>query len=72
MIIPLFFHNHCPITGFFSGCNCPACGLTRAMSHLLHGEVSLAWGYNKGVFLVLLVMISLIVINAWKWYKVKK
>lgn len=72
IIIPLFFQGHCPITGFFLDCSCPACGLTQAMSHLLHGEVSIAWGYNKGIFLVLLVMISLMAINGWKWYKVKK
>jgi hypothetical protein len=65
-ILPILFNGHCPATGIFSGCQCPACGLTRAMSRLLHGDFVGALNYNKIVFLVLSVMIVVIIINVAK------
>ena len=38
-------------------------GLTRALSSLLHGNLSGAWNYNKLVFVVLATTIILIVTN---------
>jgi len=49
-IIPLFF-DKCPETGIFKDCECPACGMTRAFSSLLHLDFKSAWNYNKGIFL---------------------
>ena len=66
VILPLVFRGNCPTSGLFAGCECPACGMTRAMSRLLHGDVVGAYGFNKGVFLVLLVMLVLIAINLVK------
>jgi hypothetical protein len=39
---------------------CPGCGSLHALSALLHGDLSLAWGYNPNVVLVapLLVVIA--------------
>lgn len=63
VILPLIFRGNCPKTGLFAGCECPACGLTHAMSRLLHGDLTGAWQYNKMVFIVLPLMVTLIIIN---------
>lgn len=65
-LFPLIFRGHCPATGIFAGCNCPACGITRGMSRLLRGDFVGAWNFNKMVFVVFAVMIVLIVFNALK------
>ena len=36
-----------------AGIKCYACGLTRAIMHLLHLELNTAWLYNKLSFLIL-------------------
>ncbi len=72
VILPLIFRGSCPLTGFFAGCQCPACGMTRAMSRLLHGDVIGAWYFNRGVFLVLVVMIILIGVNVVKIIQKRK
>ena len=69
-IIPLFFTS-CPTSGFFAFCNCPACGLTRAMSRLLHGDLSGAISYNKLVIPVFGIMLFLLVLNVFRIYKNK-
>ena len=74
-IIPWLFSGKCPMTGWFANCECPACGLTRAMSRLLHGDLSGAWDYNRAVFLVLVVMVVVIMVNLVKvvnYYKKNK
>jgi hypothetical protein len=38
-------------------------GMTRALSSLLHGDISSAWNYNKLVFVVLATIIILIITN---------
>ena len=71
-VLPLIFNGNCPTTGLFTGCQCPACGLTHAMSRLLHGDYVGALSYNKLVFLVLITMIIIIIINITKIVKEKK
>lgn len=71
-LLPLIFNGNCPTSGIFAGCNCPACGLTRAMSRLLHGDLIGAWNFNKIVFIVFGIMIILIIINLIKSIKYYK
>lgn len=40
---------------------CPACGMTRAMSRLLHLDFIGAWNFNKLVFIVFGLMIFLLI-----------
>jgi|SRR3989344_1410966 len=47
-------------------------GLTRAMSRLFHGDLIGAWNFNKLVFPVLAVMLSLLVLNLIKSIKFYK
>jgi hypothetical protein len=72
LIFPLIFRGNCPSSGLFANCNCPACGLTRAMSRLLHGDFVGAYNLNKLVFVVFLVMVVLIIINLVKSIKYYK
>ena len=71
VIFPFIFGS-CPTSGLFSECNCPACGLTRGMNRLLHGEFSLAWEYNPLVYLVFLIIVIMIIVNGIKVYKFYK
>jgi hypothetical protein len=71
VILPVIFDN-CPTSGFFMDCNCPACGMTRGMSRLLHGDLIGAWNFNRMVFIVFLVMLIIIIKDsrvAYKFYK---
>lgn len=63
VILPLMFHGGCPISGIFAGCNCPACGMTRAMSRLLHGDIIGAWDFNHMVFFLFVAMATVLIIN---------
>ncbi|MFC1741961.1 DUF2752 domain-containing protein [Nanoarchaeota archaeon] len=71
-LLPLVFNGDCPSDGFFAGCSCPACGMTRGMSRLLHGDPSGAWRFNRMVFVVLAVMVGLIVVNAVRIVRQRK
>jgi len=71
-LLPLIFGNNCPTSGIFAGCTCPACGMTHALSRLLHLDVMGAGGYNRGVFLVFAVMLFLLTYNALKWIKTQR
>ncbi|MBN2459767.1 DUF2752 domain-containing protein [Candidatus Woesearchaeota archaeon] len=62
-ILPAVYHGDCPDSGLFAGCECPACGLTRAMSRLLHGDFAGAWDFNPLVFLVFPAMLAMIGLN---------
>ena len=49
--------------------------MTRAMSRLLHGDLSGAWGYNKIIFIVFIVMTVILIVNlvkSVKYYKKTK
>lgn len=63
LILPLVFRGNCPTEGLFADCECPACGLTTAMSRLLHGDLAGAWNHNRLVFAVFLVMLMIIIVN---------
>ncbi|MCK5282459.1 MAG: DUF2752 domain-containing protein [Nanoarchaeota archaeon] len=65
-LLPLIFNGTCPIDGIFANCNCPACGLTRGMSRLLHGDIGGALKFNRLVLIVFFVMLTLIIINIIK------
>ena len=66
IIFPLIFGGVCPEEGFFAYCNCPACGMTRAMSRLLHGDLVGAYGFNKLVFIVFIIMVIVLITNLYK------
>jgi len=70
VILPLIFRGNCPSSGLFAGCNCPACGMTRAMSRLLHGDLIGAWNFNPLVFVVLGIMVWIIATNVATMLKI--
>jgi len=69
-IFPLIFKT-CPTKGLFAGCECPACGLTRATSQILHGNLQEAWNLNKLIIIVFPVIIFILVFNIYKLIKSK-
>ncbi len=71
-LLPWIYGNNCPISGLFAGCTCPGCGMTHALSRLLHLDFIGAREYNLGVFLVFGVMVFLIIWNVIKLIKNKK
>jgi len=68
-ILPLVFRHHCPTSGIFAGCHVPSCGLTHALSQLLHGDFASAFDYNKLVFIVFGLIVFLLVWNTIKLIK---
>ena len=68
-IFPTLFGEGC---SFLGGCNCPACGMTRAFSNILHGNIKRAWSFNKLAFISLTIMVALVIINAIKLIKGKR
>jgi hypothetical protein len=65
------FNMTCPLTGVFTGCNCPACGLTRSVSRLLHFDIIGSIRYNIMGIPVVAVMLGLIGVNVRKILKSK-
>ncbi|MFH0961193.1 MAG: DUF2752 domain-containing protein [archaeon] len=63
VILPAVFSGNCPVSGIFSGCNCPACGITRGLSRILHLDFGGALKLNPLAFPVFAIMLSLIAIN---------
>lgn len=58
----------CPFN-WLTGLNCPACGVTRMVHALLHGDVAAAWHYNA-VMLALGVPLAVWLFSRWtrdKW-----
>ena len=68
-IFPTLFGEGC---SFIGGCDCPACGMTRSISNILHGNIKRAWSFNKLAFIALTIMVALIIINAIKLIKGKR
>jgi hypothetical protein len=60
-LLPLIFNGACPSDGLFADCNCPACGMTRGMSRLLHGDLEGAMSMNRFVIVLLVAMIAVII-----------
>jgi hypothetical protein len=69
IILPLIFRGNCPTEGLFANCECPACGLTRALSSLLHGNLSAAVEYNKLIIPIFLIMCFILIFNVIKIIK---
>ena len=61
IIILLYFtHIGCPIK-FITGISCPACGMTRAVLAILHGDTHAALNYHPLVLTLPVLLISVIV-----------
>ncbi len=69
VIFPIIYGGNCPTQGLFRNCECPACGLTRAMSRLLHFDISGAYEFNVLVFPVFALILVLMGINLVKILK---
>ena len=68
-IFPIIFGENC---SFLGSCDCPACGMTRSFSNILHGNIKRAWSFNKLAFISLTIIITLVIINAIKLIKGKR
>lgn len=66
---PIIFGENC---SFLGSCDCPACGMTRSFSNILHGNIKRAWSFNKLAFISLTIIITLVIINAIKLIKGKR
>lgn len=49
----------------FFGFECPGCGMTRALSALLHGDLDAAWGFNRGVLVVFPMLCFIVAKRIW-------
>lgn len=72
IILPIIYENNCPTQGLFANCECPACGMTRAMSSILHLKFKQAYNYNKFIFPLILAMIIILITNSIKSINIYK
>lgn len=56
----------CPFA-LCTGMACPGCGMTRAASHLIRGDLGTAIGYHP-----LVPLVSLLGLGAWVWYLLRR
>lgn len=68
-VLPWIFYAYCPESGLFAHCFCPGCGITHAMSRLLHGDITGAYYYNHLVYIVAAVVTIVYVTNIAKLLK---
>ena len=56
----------CPFA-LCTGMACPGCGMTRAASHLIRGDLDTALGYHP-----LVPLIALLSFGGWAWYMLRR
>lgn len=56
----------CPFA-LCTGMACPGCGMTRAASHLIRGDIGTALGYHP-----LVPLITLLLVGGWAWYLLRR
>src|SRR5262249_32391310 len=66
--LPATLGPPCPLRTV-TGVPCPFCGMTRGVTALVHGQLSAAFSYNPGAFLV--VAMALVLLVAWRWQRVR-
>jgi hypothetical protein len=67
-LLPVTIGPPCPLRTV-TGVPCPFCGMTRGVTSIVHGQVSAAFWYNPGAFLVVAMAVVLLV--AWRWQRVR-
>jgi hypothetical protein len=45
--------------------DCPGCGMTRAVQHAMHGEFTLAFGFNKVIIVIMPLFIFIYLRLVW-------
>jgi hypothetical protein len=66
ILLPFLYQGNCPTEGLFANCECPACGLTRGMSHLLDGNIDKALSYNPLSIPVFCIMVAVLALNVYR------
>jgi hypothetical protein len=66
--LPTTIGPPCPLRTV-TGVPCPFCGMTRGVTALVHGQLSNAFWFNPGAFLV--VAMALVLLVAWRWQRVR-
>ena len=56
----------CPFA-LWTGMACPGCGMTRAASYLIRGDLSTAIGYHP-----LVPLIAVLSLGGWAWYLLRR
>lgn len=56
----------CPFA-LCTGTACPGCGMTRAIAHLIRGDIGTAYAYHPLVFLV-----SIQALGGWVWFLLRR
>lgn len=51
----------CPLH-YYTGYDCPTCGVTRSVWHLMHGRLGEAWSFNPIGFLVVALLVRRLVV----------
>lgn len=71
-LLPTPFIENLPDVCFFRhffGFECPGCGMTRALSALVHGDVASALRFNRSVLVVFPLLCYVLTTGIWKEVK---
>jgi hypothetical protein len=67
-MLPVTVGPPCPLRTL-TGIPCPFCGMTRGVTALVHGQLSAAFSFNPGAFLM--VAMAIVLLIAWRWQRVR-
>jgi hypothetical protein len=72
LLLPADFFDHgqslC-LSKLIANLECPGCGITRAIQHLIHFDFDAAWHFNKLSFIVFPILAFLYARQILRWYQ---
>lgn len=72
LVLPADFFDEGPslcLSQLLADQECPGCGMTRGIQHLIHFDFQAAWSYNKLSFIIFPVLAFIYARSIYRFYK---